>query len=530
MGRKRSNTAKKSKSKRSSTNTSPTPTPADIGASALTESVAAVPEPTTIKVAGHTGAAEEPELSSDNGKYAVDVTAELTNSGADAATEEQLEGPIVLGECNSDEQQAIVVEDNSNDDQHQLHVPNHAARVSDSVNMEDSQAELLSNNMDDSLYRRSSIDHSVCDELHALESKTDSLACLADGSVDVAAAAADISDSNASRPYVVSPSAFVGSSSMDELADVVYWRPDSVTEPTGVVGDVQETAESGAAAVASIVSSLVEAVATAGLSVSTHSIAREAVESSGELIGEHDLYSSIGQVSGGRSIAESYIHVDNNDCEHIEEQTDDLNCESSVCEPEADEQQQGSEQVERVVSEVMDTVKESAKDAANKASDAVHDAGKKADRAASNARDVADDISGKAKKAPDAAADATNDATSKAKDLLDNASKSVRDAAASANDKAHDAMNRARESGEKLAKKAKEEATEAEKAVRRQAKETPPATLQVLGIVAVALAAVSGYYFRLPGRQNQQIGFAGGVASAVIGLGTLATVFVKRNA
>ncbi|KAJ2334217.1 hypothetical protein GGH91_005758, partial [Coemansia sp. RSA 2671] len=95
---------------------------------------------------------------------------------------------------------------------------------------------------------------------------------------------------------------------------------------------------------------------------------------------------------------------------------------------------------------------------------------------------------------------------------------------------AHDAINKARESGEKFAKKAKEEANEAEKAVRKQAKETPPATLRVLGVVAVALAAVSGYYFRLPGRQNQRIGFAGGVASVVIGLGTLATAFVKRNA
>ncbi|KAJ1661201.1 hypothetical protein GGF38_003799 [Coemansia sp. RSA 25] len=348
MARKKSNASKKGKSKRSSASTSPTPTPAAIGAGAPEGDVIAVSESTPNEVGGEGGAAEEPEQSPDGGKYAVDVTAELADSGADAATEDQLEDPIVYSEHNNDEQQAVVAEDNSNDIQYQLHIPDLAAGVSGSVNMEDSQAELLSSNTEHSMYR-SSIDHSIYDDLYALESKTDNLACLADDSIDaVAAAAAATADSygNAvTRSYVISPSAFV-SSTKEESEDVAYMRPDSATEPSGDATDVQDGADSGAAAVANIVSTLVEAAAAAaaGLSVSTDNIVREAVESSGELLGEHDVYSSIGQISGGHSIAESYIHVDesvggdSDDYEHTEEPTTDP---ESDCDPKAEKQQQG---------------------------------------------------------------------------------------------------------------------------------------------------------------------------------------------
>ncbi|KAJ2410205.1 hypothetical protein GGI10_004564 [Coemansia sp. RSA 2530] len=365
---------------------------------------------------------------------------------------------------------------------------------------------------------RSSIDHSYSDDLHALESGRNDLSFIADDSIDVVAAAAELSGSAIARPYVISPSAFTKE---DESEDNVHIRPEPVAEQNAGVA-LQESANGGAAEVASIMSSLIEAAAAVGLSVNTGGITCEVVEPSGE----RDLCSSGDLVSGGHSIAESFIHVEESvgdDCER----TKDLDLESDS-EPKAEEQ--GSEQVDRAVNEVMDN----AKDAANKATDTARDAGKKAERTASKAKDAAhdaiDDITNQAKEASDTAHDAADDISHKAKDLLDNASKSVRDAAASANGKAHDAINKARESGEKFAKKAKEEANEAEKAVRKQAKETPPATLRVLGVVAVALAAVSGYYFRLPGRQNQRIGFAGGVASVVIGLGTLATAFVKRNA
>ncbi|KAJ2055625.1 hypothetical protein GGI17_006582 [Coemansia sp. S146] len=526
MARKKSN-AKKNRSKRSSASTSPTPTPVAISSGVPSEGdVVTVPEPTQNGVDGDSEFTETAEASEqplpDSGKYAVDVAAELTDSGANAATEDQLEDPFMYAERNDDQHESVA-EDSGN---RQPHMSDHAPMGSGSVNMEDSQAELLSSNMDHSMYH-STVDHSHSDELHALESGSVDLACLADDSIDVVAAAAELSGSAVARPYVISPSAFVKE---DESEDVVYLRPESVTEPNADAVEVQESADSGAAAVASIVSSLVEAAAAAGLSVSTGSIAREAVESSGELLEERDICSSGDLVSGDHSMTESFIHIEGSvgdDCEHTADCDPESDCESKP-------EEQGSEQVDRTVSEVMDNARDNAKDAANKASDSVRDAGKKAERTASKAKDAAhdavDDISNKAKETSDAAHDAADDISNKAKDLIDNASKSVRDAAASANDKAHDAMHRARESGEKFAKKAKEEATEAEKAVRKQAKETPPATLRVLGVVAVALAAVSGYYFRLPGRQNQRIGFAGGVASVVIGLGTLATAFVKRNA
>ncbi|KAJ2789910.1 hypothetical protein GGI18_002128 [Coemansia linderi] len=521
MARKKSNAGKKSKSKRSSANTSPTPTPAAISSSVLEEDLVDVPESTQDSVDGDREPTETPEAPeqsvSDSGKYAVDVAVELSDSGADAATEDQLENPFVYAE-RSEEPHAPGT-DYTGD--YQLHVPDHAPKGPGSVNMEDSQAELLSSDMDHSMYR-SSINHSYSDDLHALESGRNDLSLIADDSIDVVAAAAELSGSAIARPYVISPSAFTKE---DESEDNVHIRPEPVAEQNaGVV--VQESANGGAAEVASIMSSLIEAAAAVGLSVNTGGITCEVVEPSGE----RDLCSSGDLVSGGHSIAESFIHVEESvgdDCER----TKDLDPESDS-EPKAEEQ--GSEQVDRAVNEVMDNARDNAKDAANKATDTARNAGKKAERTASKAKDAAhdaiDDITNQAKEASDTAHDAADDISHKAKDLLDNASKSVRDAAASANGKAHDAINKARESGEKFAKKAKEEANEAEKAVRKQAKETPPATLRVLGVVAVALAAVSGYYFRLPGRQNQRIGFAGGVASVVIGLGTLATAFVKRNA
>ncbi|KAJ2908837.1 hypothetical protein GGI21_002485 [Coemansia aciculifera] len=340
MGRKKSNASKKGKSKQPSRNHSPTSAAKAIGAGSPEGEGAVVAEPTQASINGDEQAKEELENSPDSGKYAIDVAAELADPGVNAATEDQLEDPIVYAVRNDDEEHSAgVAGGERNDVQPQLHIPDHTTRVSGSVNMEDSQAELLSSNMDHSMYR-SLVDHGVHDELHALESKVDSLACLADDSVDVAAAAAFAPESSGNvvaRPYVISPSNFA-ESNRSEADEVVYLRPDSATGPT-----VQESAESGAAAVASIVASLVEAAAAAGLSISTSDVAREAIESSGELLGEHGLYSSIGQVSGGHSIADSYVHVDGSDngdgCEHTKEQTTDLDRDSeSDCDIKADEQ------------------------------------------------------------------------------------------------------------------------------------------------------------------------------------------------
>ncbi|KAJ1736105.1 hypothetical protein LPJ61_000155 [Coemansia biformis] len=163
-----------------------------------------------------------------------------------------------------------------------------------------------------------------------------------------------------------------------------------------------------------------------------------------------------------------------------------------------------SKKAERAANKAIDDTKSAAKDTANKASKAV--------------KDAADDISS-----------AADSAAAKAKDVLDDAEKSARKTVADANAKAQSAMGRAKESSERFARKALDEANEAEKALEKQAKATSPAVLRTLGVLAAALAAVSGYYFRLPGRDNQRIGFAGGVASAIIGLGTLATAFIRRN-
>ncbi|KAJ1905343.1 hypothetical protein IW146_009319, partial [Coemansia sp. RSA 922] len=326
MARKKSN-AKKNRSKRSSASTSPTPTPVAISSAAPEKDVVDVSEPTQNGVVGDEESTETAEASEqplpDSGKYAVDVAAELTDSGADDSTEDQLEDPFVYAERNDDQHESVA-EDSEN---HQLHMSDHAPMGSGSVNMEDSQAELLSSNMDHSMYH-STIDHSHSDELHALESGSDDLSCLADHSADVVAAAAELSSNTAVRPYVISPSAFAKE---DESEDVVYLRPESATEPTADAADVQESADSGAAAVASIVSSLVEAVAAAGLSVSTGSVALEAVESSGELLGERDMCSSGDLVSGGHSMTESFIHVEGSvgdACEHTADCDLESDCES----------------------------------------------------------------------------------------------------------------------------------------------------------------------------------------------------------
>lgn len=162
------------------------------------------------------------------------------------------------------------------------------------------------------------------------------------------------------------------------------------------------------------------------------------------------------------------------------------------------------EEANTTTATIMDNAKDTAKDAANKAEKTVNDAAKNAQ-------------------------DATSNASSKAKEMVDTASKNVKEAANSTNSKANDALSKARESGEGFAKRAREEVDEAEKFVKKEAENTSCTTLGVLGAVAAALAAGSCYYFRMPGRDNQKLGFATGVASAVVGLGTLATVFVKRQ-
>ncbi|KAJ2182191.1 hypothetical protein GGF45_001026 [Coemansia sp. RSA 551] len=203
----------------------------------------------------------------------------------------------------------------------------------------------------------------------------------------------------------------------------------------------------------------------------------------------------------------------------------------------SDKIRDAGDKAEKTAKEAADSTKDAAdsasakaRDMGDKAKDAVDSASAKARDVGNKAKDAVDSASAKARDVGDRAKKATADASSRAKDMLDDAGKNVKKAASDANTKAQSAFSKACESGEKLAKRAMDEAGEAEKALEREARETSPTVLRTLGVVAGALAIVSGYYFRLPGRDNQRFGFAGGVASAVIGLGTLATAFIKKNA
>ncbi|KAJ1668491.1 hypothetical protein IW140_000323 [Coemansia sp. RSA 1813] len=320
-----------------------------------------------------------------------------------------------------------------------------------SVNMEDSQAELLSSNIEDSMYRSaiSNAEPSTNDEIHSLESSEtlESSAVHTQNQrnknveefeyMSAKGLETDKLNNIINRSYAITPGAFADEDE-GESEVVTHIRPESVADKKKP---------------------------------------------------DH-------QGISGSSMVGSYVHVDADDA------VDNSNVPKGI-EVAVNKSDQGSKAPHQT-EETMDSAKDNAKNAANKA--------------VNKSKETADD-----------AADAANEASSRAKDMLDNASKSVKDAASSANDKAHDAIHKARESGERFAKKAREEANEAEKAVRKHASETSPVTLRMMGIVAAALAAVAGYHYRLPGRQNQRIGFAGAVASAIIGLGTLATAFIRKN-
>ncbi|KAJ2693858.1 hypothetical protein GGH99_000949 [Coemansia sp. RSA 1285] len=359
-----------------------------------------------------------------------------------------------------------------------------------SVNMEDSQAELLLNSLDDSMYRSAirNAGLSVDDEFHSLESSEIAQPSAAyaakqrsEGGDDFEYMSAKHSvagklEDSISRSYVITPSAFINE---EGPVVVTHIRPDHAAG--------EQASEQSAA--------------------TAKDPGPQRIDAEVPTISAQDISES--------SMTDSYVHVATDNDAEVK------NDDSKGTETELDESTQRSKASQRI-KEIMDKAKESTSNAADKA-------GKLASNAKDATNNAADKATKNSKKAADDAADAANEASSKAKDMLDNASKSVKDAAASANDKAHDAIHKARESGEKFAKKAREEANEAEKAVRKHANETSPVTLKTLGIVAVALAGAAGYYYRLPGRQNQRIGFAGAVASAIIGLGTMATAFIRRN-
>ncbi|PIA15410.1 hypothetical protein COEREDRAFT_81967 [Coemansia reversa NRRL 1564] len=389
----------------------------------------------------------------------------INHSEADVEEQPQRDAPevqVVASTQNTTEDSTRVVEEST------AHFSDSSVQEdkTGSLNLEDSEAVLLTSDLEDSIYR-SVMNGLVTDEMHAIEKSqaSESTEDSHENAADVVySAISAASRSKASREYVVTPSAFATES---EPSAIAYVNQESGAHAFDTEADAAE-------AVANIMSGEIYAAARAG-----------DMEASARNVGDSS--------ANDRQLSDSYVHV-----------SQDLN--SGLMSSRG-----GSEKAERAVSEAIDNTKSSAKDAANKASDKAKDASDKANRAAKDA------------------ADSTGEAANRAKDILDDASKSVKGAASRANTRAHNAIDNARESGGKFAKRAMDEASEAEKALEKQAKETSPAVLRTLGVVAAALAVVSGYYFRLPGRDNQRFGFAGGIASAIIGLGTLATAFVKNN-
>ncbi|KAJ2136801.1 hypothetical protein IW136_003767, partial [Coemansia sp. RSA 678] len=437
---------------------------------------------------------------------------------------------------------------------------NEPDNIQSSVDLEDSEAVLLASNLDDSIYKLETT-AKIADEMYAIEqSEHSELAHSSHSDEDepemVQSVDAVQSDSM-SRSYVVSPSVFV----VEPVPECVeHIRPVSqaaaVAEPkedeeadntpdavTNTAEDKNDTPTEVTVAIDEANNAPAEVTNMADENDTSEAVTINAVEAI---------------EAAAQSMTDSFIHVSKFLDDEKDKAVDIMT------------NREGSEQVERAVSEVMDNSKDAvnkvsdntkdaankasdkARDAGNKASDKIRDAGDKAENtakeAADSTKDAADSASAKARDMGDKAKDAvdsasakardvgdrakkaTADASSRAKDMLDDAGKSVKKAASDANTKAQSAFSKACESGEKLAKRAMDEASEAEKALEREARETSPTVLRTLGVVAGALAVVSGYYFRLPGRDNQRFGFAGGVASAVIGLGTLATAFIKKNA
>ncbi|KAJ2497434.1 hypothetical protein GGH96_005101 [Coemansia sp. RSA 1972] len=453
-----------------------------------------------------------------------------------------------------------------------------------SVDLEDSEAVLLASNLDDSIYQPETT-AKIADDMYAIEqSEHNELAHSSHSDEDepeMVQSTESVQSDSMSRSYVVSPSVFVAEPEpecvehirpVSQAAEVAEPEEDDEaddTTPDAVTNAAEE--ETKPDAITNVVEEANDAPTEETNTAEDNNGAPAEVTNTADEnnTSEAVIINAVEAIeAAAQSMTDSFIHVSKFLDDEKDKAIDMTN-------------REGSEQVERAVSEVMDNsrdaankvsdntkdaankVSDNAKDAANKASDKARDAGNKAsdkmrdagnkaekaakgaadstkdaaDSASAKARDMGDkakdavdSASAKARDVGDRAKKATADASSRAKDMLDDAGKSVKKAASDANTKAQSAFSKARESGEKLAKRAMDEAGEAEKALEREARQTSPTALRTLGVVAAALAVVSGYYFRLPGRDNQRFGFAGGVASAVIGLGTLATAFIKRNA
>ncbi|KAJ1948487.1 hypothetical protein FBU59_001571, partial [Linderina macrospora] len=443
------------------------------------------------------------------------VIAPESESAVGVAEEQEVpEGAVAES---SIEESAILISDGESDNESD--VTARARSLEQSVNMEDSQAELLSSNLLDSMYR-SSIVHGVQDEIHALESEGPASLSSVDESeelggvaalpeqevpaVAVAASATEDEESQEAARYVVSPGAFTNEPEPDVI---MHLRPVSVAQQSGSPATPELTP-------AAVEEETVEA------DNETEVVEQVEAEEEGP-----------GSVHVARSEADSFVHVEDGEeadgvatvPESVAEEISDVESVHS------EEPQQAAEVEEEEVKEVKEEHVDVAEPIAEIADKAVDEASTVIDEI--NADEVADkiveDINAAIEKS--GIAEVANTVTEEIQAVIDDiTTSSVADQATREINEAVDSTAQSKDAGADGEKK-KEKKESKKKAVSKNCSACPVNVSTFAGVVAVALAAMSRHYFRLPGAQNRQIAIAGGVASAIAGLGFLASVFFRRK-
>ncbi|KAJ2848690.1 hypothetical protein J3B02_003902 [Coemansia erecta] len=239
---------------------------------------------------------KDAEKTEDN-KYIVDIS---DLAAQREATEDLLDDLISFSEPAVEPESATKnhtpeEDEEEEEEEEEEATPTAVAAIANSVNMEDSQAELLASNLDDSMYR-SAMNDSTIDELHVLESSQDM------GTSEIHEN--DILDSirsieSTDRKYVVTPSAFVA----DKNAEEINSRPESAAND---INDISADEAASAAAEVQASKQQIEASADTGSAEldkqQIETVAEEATASS-------DAAAKIIAEPIDQSMAESYVHV-----------------------------------------------------------------------------------------------------------------------------------------------------------------------------------------------------------------------------
>ncbi|KAJ2542687.1 hypothetical protein IWW35_005592, partial [Coemansia sp. RSA 1878] len=286
---------------------------------------------------------------------------------------------------------------------------NEPDNVQSSVDLEDSEAVLLASNLDDSIYKLETT-AKIADEMYAIEqSEHNELAHSSHSDEDepeMVQSADSVQSDSMSRSYVVSPSVFVAE---PEPECVEHIRPVSqaaaVAEPKedeeadNTPDAVTNTAEDNNDTPTEVINAVDEAIDAPAEVTNTAEENNDAPAGVTNIADENNtseaviIYAVEAIEAAAQSMTDSFIHV------------------SKFLDDEKDKDimtnREGSEQVERAVSEVMDN----SKDAVNKVSDNTKDASNKV---SDNAKDAANKASDNAKDAANKASDKARDAGNKA--------------------------------------------------------------------------------------------------------------------